>query len=265
MSLLNEFADEPLTHELSRFKPEWGMVLGSGLNALVADLNIQHEIAFEEIQGLPPAKVPGHAGRFVFVEIAGRSVVIAQGRAHLYEGCTAREISASVRFMAALGIAKLLFTNAAGTMNPAFTPGAWMMLTDHLNLTGATPLLGGSNFFDMSEIYSERLRLAFAKTAKTEGIELHEGVYAGLLGPQYETPAEIRMLRTFGADAVGMSTVIEAIQARAFGIEIAGFSCLTNWAAGLGKRQLNHAEVLEIGNLAAEVFFQLVKQTLEVT
>jgi purine-nucleoside phosphorylase len=164
--------------------------------------------------------------------------------------------------MAALGISKLILTNAAGSLNPAFTPGEWMMLTDHINLTGATPLLGGVNFFDMSSVYSEPLRIAFATAAQSEALPLHEGVYAGVLGPQYETPAEVRMLRVLGADAVGMSTVIEAIQARALGIEIAAFSCLTNWAAGLGKRPLDHADVLEVGKQAARNFGRLLKQAI---
>ena len=260
--LPNEFSDEPLVRELRGFEPEWGIVLGSGLSGFVETLSVRHEIAFDEIIGLAATKVPGHAGRFAFTEISGRSAVVAQGRVHLYEGYSASDVAAGVRFMASLGISKLILTNAAGTLNPAFAPGTWMMLTDHINLTGMTPLLGGANFFDMSEVYAERLRMGFARAAKREGIELHEGVYAGVLGPQYETPAEIHMLRQIGADAVGMSTVIEAIQARALGIEVAAFSCLTNWAAGLGKRQLDHAEVLETGRLASDDFARLLKKAL---
>ncbi len=258
----NEFADLQLPATVRDFQPEWGLVLGSGLGPFVEKLDITHALPFCEIAELPQSAVPGHAGRFVFAELAGKRAVIAQGRVHLYEGHTARAVTAGVRFMAAVGVSKLILTNAAGTANPDFLPGDWMMLTDHLNLTHTTPLLGGPHFFDMSEVYSQRLRMAFAKNAREPGVMLHEGVYAGLLGPQYETPAEVRMLRHLGADAIGMSTVLEAIQARALGMEIAGFSCLTNWAAGLGKRPLSHAEVLEVGLSAAGNFARLLARGL---
>jgi purine-nucleoside phosphorylase len=163
----------------------------------------------------------------------------------------AQDVTAHIRWMHGQGVRRLVLTNAAGTCNPAFAPGSWMMLTDHLNLTHTSPLVGGPHFHDMSEVYSAKLRAHFAKAASDLGITLHEGVYAGLLGPQYETPAEVRMLQRLGADAVGMSTVLEAIQARALGIEVAGFSCLTNWAAGLHPGALAHGEVLEMGRRAA--------------
>src|SRR5215210_1208448 len=258
-----EFDLTALPDELQAWKPEWGMVLGSGLGPFVEHLgNVAGVVPFSEVTGVPQSKVPGHAGRFVFAEISGKRIVIAQGRVHLYEGYGAQDITAGVRFMAALGVSKLILTNAAGTLNPEFLPGGWMMVSDHLNLTGTTPLLGGPNFFDMSEIYTEPLRRAFAKTAIGEGIELHEGVYAGLLGPQYETPAEIRMLRSLGADAIGMSTVLEAIQARALGLEVAAFSCLTNWAAGLTGGMLSHGEVLDTGRGAAGDFVRLLGRVL---
>jgi purine-nucleoside phosphorylase len=187
---------------------------------------------------------------------------MAQGRVHLYEGRSADEVTAGIRFMAGIGVKKLILTNAAGTVNAAHKPGTWMMLSDHLNLTGTTPLLGGANFVDMSRVYSPALRTQFRDFAKEEGITLHEGVYAGLLGPQYETPAEIRMLKTIGADAVGMSTVLEAIQARALGLEIAGFSCLTNWGAGLGQESLDHHEVLATGKEAGGQLIRLLKRAL---
>jgi purine-nucleoside phosphorylase len=179
----------------------------------------------------------------------------------LYEGRTAREVTAFVRLLAALGARRLILTNAAGTLNRDFTPGTWMMLRDHLNLTGTSPLLGGANFVDMSEVYSEKLRAHFAAVARELGMPLSEGVYAGLLGPQYETPAEIRMLRTLGADAVGMSTVLEAIQARALGIEVAAFSCLTNWAAGM-QAALSHEEVLATGAGAGAMLARLLATAL---
>jgi purine-nucleoside phosphorylase len=232
-------------------RPVWGLVLGSGLGSFVEQMKIVAEVPYAEIEGLPPSKVAGHAGRFVFGEIGGVPAVAAQGRVHLYEGLAGCEVTAHVRWMAERGVKRLVLTNAAGTCNPKFSPGTWMMLSDHLNLTHTSPLVGGANFFDMSEVYAPRLRQHFAASAARLGVTLHEGVYAGMLGPQYETPAEIRMIQRLGADAVGMSTVLEAIQARALGLEVAGFSCLTNWAAGLHPGTLGHQEVLETGKRAA--------------
>ena len=243
-------------------RPEWGLVLGSGLGSFVERMEIIASVPYSEIAGLPQSSVPGHAGRFVFGKIGTTTVVAAQGRVHLYEGKSAAEVTAGVRWMQSLGVQRLVLTNAAGTCNPAFSPGSWMMLNDHLNLTHTTPLLGGANFFDMSEVYSKTLRARFSKVAAELGTTLHEGVYAGLLGPQYETPAEVRMLRTLGADAVGMSTVLEAIQARALGMEVAGFSCLTNWAAGLHPGTLGHAEVLETGKAAAAQLAAVLERAL---
>ena len=188
-----------------------------------------------------------------------RRTIFAQGRVHLYEGHSAREVTAIVRVLARVGIKELIVTNAAGTANKDFAPGSWMMIADHINLTGTTPLIGEPNFIDMSDCYSPQMRARFRTAAKQVGMTLHEGVYAGLLGPQYETPAEVRMLRSLGADAIGMSTVLEVIQARALGMEIAGFSCLTNWAAGMGTGKLEHAEVLETGKAAAASFARLLE------
>jgi purine-nucleoside phosphorylase len=252
-----------LIGEVQRFAPEWGIVLGSGLGSLVDQLSVAGRLPFSQIAELPVSKVPGHAGQFVWGTFAGKRVLIAQGRVHLYEGHSAHDVTAGTRWMASCGVRRLILTNAAGTLNEAHAPGSWMMLSDHLNLTGTSPLLGGPNFIDMSEIYAKPLRERFAQEARAAGIPLHEGVYAGLLGPQYETPAEIRMLRHLGADAVGMSTVLEAIQARALGMEVAGFSCLTNWAAGISAVPLSHAEVLSTGKEAAEQFQRLLERTLE--
>lgn len=245
------------------FEPEWGIVLGSGLGSLVDQVSVAGSIGFSEVPELPASKVPGHAGRFIWGTFGGRRVLIAQGRVHLYEGHTAREVTAGIRWMASCGVRRLVLTNAAGTLNESHVPGSWMMLTDHLNLTGTSPLLGGPNFIDMSEVYSRALREHFAEAARRREVKLHEGVYAGLIGPQYETPAEIRMLRVLGADAVGMSTVLEAIQARALGVSTVGFSCLTNWAAGMSAAPLDHAEVLSTGKAAAEQFCGLLAQAFE--
>jgi purine-nucleoside phosphorylase len=243
-------------------QPQWGIVLGSGLGAVIERVEVIAEVPYAEIDGLPVSRVPGHAGKFLFGKVGEVVVMIAQGRVHLYEGRSAAEVTAGVRFMAERGVRRLVLTNAAGTANPDFAPGTWMMLRDHLNLTGTTPLLGGPHFIDMSEVYSLPLRERFAAIAATEGIALHSGVYAGLLGPQYETPAEVRMFRGFGADAVGMSTVLEAIQARALGLEVAGFSCLTNWAAGLSPEPLGHEEVLTMGRQAAGDLARLLKRAI---
>lgn len=264
MSGMNLSMDvEILPKAVRDFQPEWGIVLGSGLGMLVHEVDAILSLPYEEITGMPVSTAPGHAGRFVFGRLAGCRVLMAQGRVHLYEGCTAEEVTATVRFMENLGVRRLLLTNAAGTMNPQFAPGSWMMLSDHLNLTGTSPLIGGPNFVDMSAVYTPALRTRFAAAAREEGLTLHEGVYAGLVGPQYETPAEVRMLRTLGADAVGMSTVLEAIQARALGLEVAGFSCLTNWAAGLSDLTLNHEEVLEVGKSAAEQMLRILTRGLQ--
>ncbi len=244
------------------FQPEWGIVLGSGLGSFVERLTVRGTVAFADVPGLPVSRVPGHAGQFVFGELAGRRLLVAQGRVHFYEGRSAAEVTAGVRWMAAHGVQRLVLTNAAGTLNERHPPGAWMMLTDHLNLTGTSPLIGGPNFVDMSEVYSRRLRAHFSAAATAAGVALCEGVYAGLVGPQYETPAEVRMLARLGADAVGMSTVLEAIQARALGVEVAGFSCLTNWAAGLSRQGLSHTEVLETGAAASAAFCRLLERAL---
>jgi purine-nucleoside phosphorylase len=255
----SEFIQIP---ELLRdFAPECGLVLGSGLGAFVDAIDVLDTVPFAEVPGLPTSGVPGHAGKLVLGTIGGGRLIIAQGRVHLYEGRSAREVTGFVRFMAELGARRLILTNAAGTLNRDFAPGTWMMLRDHLNLTGTSPLLGGAHFIDLSEVYSSKLRAHFAAIAKEQKIPLHEGVYAGLLGPQYETPAEIRMLRVLGADAVGMSTVLEAIQARALGLEVAAFSCLTNWAAGM-QATLDHAEVLAVGKQAGETLARLLLAAL---
>jgi purine-nucleoside phosphorylase len=243
---------------LRAWNADFAIVLGSGLNVLVSEADARETVSYSEFAELPKPSVPGHAGRFVLESIGNSRVIFAQGRVHLYEGHTAKQITAGVRILAAAGIKRLILTNAAGAANENFAPGSWMMIRDHLNLTGTTPLLGSAQFLDLTEVYSKEWRAKFRATASGNGITLHEGVYAGLLGPQYETPAEVRMLRTMGADAIGMSTVLEAIQARALGIEVAGFSCLTNWAAGISGAPLSHEEVLETGRKAAAEFVRLL-------
>jgi purine-nucleoside phosphorylase len=238
------------------------VVLGSGLHSLVQDPPRDCIIPYTEIGGLPRSTVPGHAGRFVLGEMADERIVFAQGRVHLYEGHSAREVTAGIRFLNRAGIERVILTNAAGSTHPEFAPGSWMMLKDHLNLTGTSPLSGRDGFVDLTAAYSPAWRVRFTATARTKNLTLHEGVYAGMLGPQYETPAEVQMLRSLGADAIGMSTVCETIQARACGMEVAGFSCLTNWAAGLNPQPLSHAEVLSAGKASAEQFRILLASSL---
>jgi purine-nucleoside phosphorylase len=237
-----------------------GIVLGSGLGLLAETVAVEREVTFAEA-GLPASSVPGHAGKFILGKLGGAPVVLMKGRVHLYEGHGPRLVTAGVRWMAEQGIGKIILTNAAGTLNPDFAPGSWMMLSDHINLTRSSPL-EGADFVDLSVAYDAVWRAEFRTAAESTGMVLHEGVYAGLRGPQYETPAEIRMLRTIGADAVGMSTVLETIQARSLGLPVAGFSCLTNWAAGITAATLDHHEVLETGKQAAQAMIGLLTEVL---
>ena len=186
-------------------------------------------------------------------------MLIAQGRSHLYEGLSAAQVTAQVRVLHDLGVRTLMLTNAAGAVNTSFGVGELMAISDHLNLTGTTPLLGGPHFKDMTEVYSKRWREAMKQIAAHAGFPFHEGVYAGLLGPHYETPAEVRMLRVLGADAVGMSTVLEAIQARALDMEVIGVSTLTNWAAGITQDALSHEEVMVAGRSVVGQMTTLVR------
>ena len=254
--------------DILAFGPEWGVILGSGLGSVVVRAEKHGQAAFDEMSGLPASRVQGHAGRFIAGTLGGKRVLIAQGRAHLYEGWPALDVTAMIRYMARAGVKKVILTNAAGSMNRTFEPGTWMILNDHINLTGTSPLIGapstsnGPQFVDMSEVYAADLRSHFLHTAVKVGLRMNAGVYAGVIGPQYETPAEVRMLRVLGADAVGMSTVLEAIQGRALGLQIAGFSCLANWAAGLNPKPLNHEDVLHNVKVAAELFGRFLETAL---
>ncbi|MDQ2866999.1 MAG: purine-nucleoside phosphorylase [Verrucomicrobiota bacterium] len=244
--------------QLRDFQTDSAIILGSGLSAIVEKPSAS--IPYADFPEIPKPSVPGHKGKLSLCEFGGQRLICAQGRAHLYEGRTAHEVTAIVRVLAEAGVKKLIVTNAAGALNEKFHPGDWMMITDQLNLTGASPLIG--NFLDMSAAYSRALQKIFRAAAKSIDLELREGVYAALLGPQYETPAEVRMLQKLGADAIGMSTVLEVIQARALGLAVAGFSCITNLAAGLGDENLSHHDVLATGRAAAESFRKLLAQAL---
>ena len=236
--------------------PRIGIVLGSGLGDLADELDAAATIPFEALPGWPAATAPGHAGRLLLGRLDGVPVVMLQGRFHLYEGHDPGLVVQPVLLMGRLGATTILLTNAAGGVDPSYGPGTLMVIADHLNLTGRSPLVGpnadaiGPRFPDLTAAYAPELRAALRAAGAAEGIELTEGVYAGLLGPAYETPAEVRMLRTLGADAVGMSTVLEAIACRWAGLEVAGVSLVTNAGAGYSGAPLSHAEVLEAGAAA---------------
>ena len=246
--------------QLRDWNAKIAIILGSGLNAIVQDPI--ESIDYAEFSEIPKPRVPGHAGKFSLCEIAGARVIFAQGRVHLYEGYSAGEVTASVGMLSNVGVKKLVVTNAAGALSEKFKPGDWMMINDHLNLTGTSPLIGWPEFLDLGNAYSARLQKQFCDAARKLGIVLRQGVYAAVVGPQYETAAEVRMLQNLGADAVGMSTVLEVIQARALEMEVAGFSCITNLATGLSSTTLSHGEVLETGHKAANDFSRLLGETL---
>lgn len=239
-----------------------GVVLGSGLGGGLDGFARTGELAYDGIPGLPAPTVPGHGGRFVRYEMDGIPLLAASGRIHLYEGHSARDVGAIVRLMHAAGVRALLLTNAAGGLRPDWPPGTFMRITDHLNLSGTSPLEGGPNFQDMTRAYDPELGGALDIAADEIGMVLRHGVYAGLRGPQYETPAEVRMLRVLGADTVGMSTVLETLQARALGLRVAALSLVTNLAAGIGEAPLDHHEVMDAGKAAAAGFGKLVEAWL---
>ena len=248
--------------------PRVGIVLGSGLGGLADDLVDPVAIPFEDLPGWPVATAPGHVGRLLLGTLAGVPVVTLQGRFHLYEGNDPGLVVQPVLLFKALGASVVVLTNAAGGVDPAFGPGTLMVISDHLNLTGRTPLVGqnadeyGPRFVDLTEVWDRELRAALREAGAAEGVPLVEGIYVGLLGPSYETPAEVRMLRTLGADAVGMSTVLEAIAARWVGLRVCGVSLVTNAGAGYTGQPLSHEEVLEAAAAAgpklARVFRRFV-------
>ncbi|HZG78240.1 MAG TPA: purine-nucleoside phosphorylase [Paenibacillus sp.] len=246
-------------------RPAIALVLGSGLGVLADEIENAVTISYGDIPHFPISTVEGHAGELLIGTLAGKPVLLMKGRFHMYEGYGAETVSFPVRVMKALGVTTLLVTNAAGGINAAFQPGDLMLISDHINFMFKNPLIGpndpevGVRFPDMSEAYSKRLRALARGVGEKVGVSFQEGVYAGLLGPTYETPAEIRMLRTLGADAVGMSTVPETIAARHSGIEVLGISCISNMAAGMLDQPLDHAEVMETAERVRETFIRVVK------
>jgi len=247
---------ERTVRERTSMRPRVGLVLGSGLGRLADALDLELVIPFAELPGWSPATAPGHAGRLLFGLLSGVPVVVQQGRLHLYEGHSAGFVVQPVLLMGRLGAETVVLTNAAGGVNPSYGAGTLMAIADHLNLTGRSPLIGpnapevGPRFPDMTEVWDADLRARLHAAADAEEVALAEGVYACLLGPSYETPAEVRMLGTLGADAVGMSTALEAVAARWAGMRVCGVSLVTNPGAGLSGGTLSHAEVLAAAEAA---------------
>ena len=249
-------------------KPEVGVILGSGLGAFANELSERVEFPYGELLGWPVSTAIGHEGKLVIGKIGHTVVALQSGRAHMYEGYSPKEVTFGVRVMGKLGVRSLIATNAAGGINLSFAQGALVLIKDHLNLQGANPLCGpneaelGPRFPDMSEAYNRAYRKLAQEIAAEMGQVLNEGIYAALLGPNYETPSEIRYLRTIGADLVGMSTVPEVLVARHMGIKVLAISCVTNMAAGILDQEINHEEVLETGAQVRGFLVELLKRVI---
>jgi purine-nucleoside phosphorylase len=252
----------------TKLRPKIALVLGSGLGAFADELAGAARIPYQKIPGFPRSTAVGHAGQLVIGKVGGIEAAVMQGRVHFYEGYTAKEVVFPMRVLGRLGIRAAILTNAAGGIDLGYKQGALVVIRDHINLQGANPLIGpnddrfGPRFPDMTQAYWKQYREIALAEAKRLGIEVHEGVYAALSGPSYETPAEIRYLRTIGADLVGMSTVPETIVARHMGIRVLGISCVTNMAAGILDQPINHAEVMETGERVKTQFIALLRAVL---
>jgi purine-nucleoside phosphorylase len=257
---------EAAVRDRSDLVPELGIVLGSGLGDLAAEVDDPVAIPFAELPGWPLATAPGHEGRLLLGRLEGRPVVMLQGRFHLYEGNDPGLVVEPVLLFRRLGARAVLLTNAAGGLDPTFKPGTLMLVTDHVNLTGHNPLIGpnadsiGPRFPDLTDAWSPRLRAQLAAAAAAEKVDVAEGIYVGLVGPSYETPAEVRLYASLGGHAIGMSTVLECIAARWAGLEVCGISLVTNAGAGYTGEPLTHTEVLEAGREAGPRMIRLVRR-----
>ncbi len=251
------------------FKPEVAVILGSGLGDFANDIKIVDTISYNDIEGFPVSTVKGHAGKFVFGYVNETPVVIMQGRVHYYEGYAMSDVVLPTRLMGMMGAKKLLLTNAAGGCNENFSAGDLMIITDHITTGVPSPLIGknieelGTRFPDMSEVYSKRMQKIIEDCANEYGIKMQKGVYVQFTGPNYETPAEVKLARLWGGDAVGMSTAVEAMAANHMGMEVCGISCITNMAAGISKVQLSHKEVQETADRVAGDFKKLVGKVIQ--
>jgi len=244
-----------INQSAKNFKPQVGLILGSGLGQFCDNIATQASIDFDQLPGFPIAGVGGHAGRLLFGQVGKTNVVAMQGRAHYYEQGKADVMAVAIQTLNAMGCQSLVITNAAGSLNSDATPGSVMLITDHINMTGVSPLFGAESnqrFVDMSKAYSHDLNDAMRSAADANDINLHEGIYAWMSGPQFETPAEIRALKTLGADAVGMSTVPEVILARHQGLSLCALSVITNYAAGMSETALSHEQTISFASQAAD-------------
>ncbi len=264
-----------MTDEAKRFiqghtdvRPSIGVVLGSGLGAFADELTERIDIPYADIPGWPHSTAVGHAGKLIIGKLGALDVAVMAGRAHLYEGYAMHQVTYGVRVLQSIGARSMVFTNAAGGINLSLERGGLVLISDHINLQGGNPLVGpnddrlGPRFPDMSEAYSRAYRAIAKEVAAEQAIAMTEGVYAAMLGPSYETPAEIRYLRTIGADVVGMSTVPEAIVANHMGMKVLGISCVTNMAAGILPQKINHEEVLETGAMVRDTLVRFLKALL---
>lgn len=261
-------AENFIKSKIGDFVPQIGIILGSGLGEL-ADEYCDIAIPYSEIPGFEASTIAGHKGRLVFAKINGKNVVMMQGRFHFYEGHSIQKVVFPVKVMKELGVETLIITNAAGGVNPNFRPSDLMIITDHINFMGVNPLVGtnddlmGDRFPDMSEVYSSELVEKVQKIADSVGVDLQEGVYMAMTGPSYETPAEVNMAKVIGADAVGMSTVPEAIVASWAKMKVIGLSCICNSAAGVSTVGLSHDGVIRAANVAKDRFKRLVKEVIK--
>jgi purine-nucleoside phosphorylase len=254
--------------KVSPLRPALAIVLGSGFHHALAELRVDKKIAYSKIPGFPKPTVSGHAGELYFGHLGKTPVLVLSGRAHFYEGHPMERVTFAVRTLAAFGVTDLLLTNAAGGLNNKFRAGDFMVLTDHINFMGADPLRGAAipdlpRFVDLTETYDKKLRELLFRAGKISKLKLQRGVYLAVSGPSYETPAEIRAFAALGADAVGMSTVPEAIVARQCGLNVAAVSCITNLAAGISPEKLSHAEVLETAERVKKSGAALIKNFAE--
>lgn len=254
--------------KVTDFQPKIALILGSGLGDFADEIKIEAAVDYTDIEGFPVSTVSGHKGRFVFGYVGTVPVVIMQGRVHYYEGYPMADVVLPTRLMGMLGAKKIILTNAAGGVNESFEPGTLMMITDHISFNIPNPLIGanidelGTRFPDMSHVYSSRLQEIIRQTAKECDVAIREGVYVQFTGPSFETPAEVRMARIIGGDAVGMSTACEAIAARHMGLEVCGISCITNLAAGILDTELTHEEVKETADRVAREFKLLIQNII---
>ncbi len=250
------------------FKPEAALILGSGLGNFAETIRVVETLEYKDIEGFPVSTVPGHKGRFIFGYMEDVPMVIMQGRVHYYEGYSMKEVTLPIRLMKLMGARLLFLTNASGGVNTGYKAGDFMLISDHISSFIPSPLIGtneeelGPRFPDMSDVYKKEIRSIIRRVAEEEKIPLQEGVYIQFTGPAYESPAEIRMARTLGADAVGMSTVCEAVVANHMGMDICGISCITNMASGILLQPLSHKEVQETADRVAPLFERLVKKSL---